>query len=624
MQRQDIRNLCIIAHVDHGKTTLIDHLLRQSGRFAAHEQVVDRVMDSIDLERERGITITAKNASANWKGCRLNIVDTPGHADFGGEVERILGTVDGAVLLVDAAEGPLPQTRFVLAKALEKGLRVILCINKVDRPEVQGDGCRRINEVIDKTFDLFVELGATDAQCDFPILYACARRGWCTSNIDEVPRFIADETGADLQPMFNMIVDELPAPQVEPEAPLRMQLSNLSWSDYVGRLSIGRVVSGRMAKGDHICCLGVDDAGQMQAQKFQIAKLFAYEGLLLSEVDELTAGDIGVVAGCDSVMIGDTFAADETCEPFDRITVEAPTLKMQFSINSSPMMGKEGEAIQSRKLRERLLRECRANISLGFEEAEDSDTFFVRGRGELQFAIVIETFRREGLEFMIGRPQVMFKKDQDDQKLEPIEEATADVPESFSGEVTELFQRRKGILTSFENQTAGRVRLTFEVPTRGLVGIRSRFLTLTRGEGLMSAKLKGFEPFKGMMLHRQTGALVADRSGKATDYALSALEERGTLFIGPGTDVYEGMIIGECARENDMNVNPVKPKKLTNVRSVTSDGLTILAKPRKLSLEEYMEWIDDDEWIECTPTSIRVRKKVLAANQRGVIRSRSR
>lgn len=622
MLRNDLRNLCIIAHVDHGKTTLVDYLLRQAGQFADHEKVVDRVMDSNDLERERGITILAKNTSIAVKGIRLNIVDTPGHADFGGEVERILGTVDGAILLVDAAEGPLPQTRFVLQKALQQGHKIILCINKVDRPEVQGDGSRRINEVIDATFDLFVELGASDEQSEFPIVYTCARQGWCTTNLNDVADLIAGTKSGNLEPMFDLIINHLPAPRVEPDAPFRMQLSNLAWSDYVGQLSIGRVVSGSVKKGQTIACLGIDENGKNKATLFPVTKIFAYDGLKQVECESLQAGDIGIIAGFDQVMIGDTLAENENISPFPRLVVESPTLKMQFSINSGPMAGKEGEAIQSRKLRDRLLRECRANVALKFEENPGAEaSYYLLGRGELQFAILIETMRREGFEFLVGRPQVMFKQDlATGDELEPIEIATLDLPEEFCGEVTALFQNRKGILASYEAMSTGRIRLKFEIPARGLIGIRSRYLTITRGEGLFSSELKGYEPYKGHMLHRKNGTLISDRPGKATDYALSSLEERGVLFIKPGTEVYEGMIIGECSRENDMNVNPVKPKKLTNIRSVSSDGLIILAGTKDMSLEEYIEWIEDDEWIEITPISVRVRKKILAANQRSVIR----
>ncbi len=621
MIRQDIRNLSIIAHVDHGKTTLVDGLLRQSGLFGEHEKLTERVMDSNDLEKERGITIMAKNTSIMYQNAKLNIVDTPGHADFGGEVERILGSVDGSILLVDASEGPLPQTRFVLQKALQKGHKVILCINKVDRPEVQGEGVRRINEVVDETFDLFVELGGTEEQCEFPIIYACAREGWCTANLDEVPKLISGEKQGNLKDLFDCIMETFSGPDVDMDGPFKMQLSNLLWSDYVGQLSVGRVMSGSVKTKGTVYRIGYNEAKQEKIIKqFTVTKLFAFQGLRQVEVEELKAGEIGIVAGCDEVFIGDTFTGGPDIEPFPRLVVDAPTLKMCFSITTSPFSGRDGEAIQSRKLRERLERETRSNVALSFEESQSSDIFYLRGRGELQFGILIETMRREGLEFMVGRPIVLMKTDENGQKLEPIERATLDLPEDHVGEVTELMQERKGILSKYENKTQGRVRLQFDIPSRGLIGLRSRFLTLTRGTGLISSEILHYEPFKGQMLARKNGTLIADRSGKCTDYALSSLEERGVLFIRPGAEVYEGMVIGECSRENDMNVNPVKPKKLTNIRTTASDGLIILAGIREMSLERCIEWIDDDEWIECTPKNIRIRKKELLQSKRTVIR----
>ncbi|MCB9229386.1 MAG: translational GTPase TypA [Deltaproteobacteria bacterium] len=624
MRRNDIRNLCIIAHVDHGKTTLVDGLLQQSGSFSDHETLVERVMDSNDLERERGITILAKNTSVYYQGTKLNIVDTPGHADFGGEVERILGTVDGAVLLVDAVEGPLPQTRFVLEKALAKGHKIILCINKVDRSEVRDD-LSRVHDVIDKTFDLFVELGATEEQCEFPIVYACAREGWCTSAEGEISDYLSGQKKGTLQPLFELILSHISAPDVDLEAEFRMQLSSLSWSDYVGQLVIGRIVSGKIKKNQQIFCLGHNpQTGSATVNQFSVSHLYQYEGLKQTEVSELSAGDIGIIAGCSDVYIGDTLAGSSDCEPFPRIAVDAPTLRMTFTINTGPFSGKDGDAVQSRKLKDRLLRECRANVALGFEEGDTSEQFYLLGRGELQFAILIETMRREGLEFMVGRPVVMLQEDEQGRKMEPIETAVLDLPEIYSGDVTQLFQNRKGILAAYAQLSDSRVRLSFDIPTRGLIGIRSRYLTLTKGEGLFSSRLKEYQPFKGDLMIRKNGTLISDRTGKTTDYALASLEERGVLFIKPGTEVYEGMIIGECSRENDMNVNPVRPKKLTNVRSVTSDGLIILSGTRDMSLEQCIEWIDEDEWIECTPLHIRLRKKVLAANQRSVIRSRKK
>lgn len=618
MRRDNIRNICIIAHVDHGKTTLVDGLLKQSGSFSDHEIVAERVMDSGDLEREKGITISAKNASVQSGNTRVNIVDTPGHADFGGEVERILGTVEGAVLLVDAVEGPLPQTRFVLEKALEKGHKIILCINKVDRREISEDR-GRMDDVVDKTFDLFVELGASEEQLDFPIIYASARSGWCTTDADEISDLLSEEKKSDLSPLMDKIISFIQPPKYTPEADLRMQLSNLAWSDYLGQLSIGKVVDGKVVKGDSIYCVSLR-GGEKKATRFRVSNLFHYKGNRQVEVESLESGDIGILAGCEDVWIGDTICRSEDAECFQQITVDAPTLKMTFTINTSPLSGRDGTAIQSRQLRDRILRECRANVALQFEEGSSSEEFGLLGRGELQFAILIETMRREGLEFMVGRPIVMIKTDESGNKLEPIETAVCDVPEDFTGDVTSLFQNRKGILASYEVISDGRVRLTFDIPTRGLIGIRSRFLTLTKGEGLFSSKLKEFDTHRGDMLVRKNGTLVADRAGKTTDYAMAGLEDRGVMFIKPGTEVYEGMVIGECARENDMNVNPVKPKKLTNVRASGSDGLIILSGTRDMSLEQMIEWIDEDEWIECTPEFTRIRKKALAQNMRSVIR----
>jgi GTP-binding protein len=620
MIRQDIRNLCIIAHVDHGKTTLVDHLLKQGGLFAAHEKTEDRMMDSNALERERGITILAKNCSVNVKGVKLNIVDTPGHADFGGEVERIIGTVDGAVLLVDAAEGPLPQTRFVLEKALKMGHKIILCINKVDRPEVQvGD---RIQDVVNQVFDLFVELGATDEQCDFPIVYAVAREGWCTTHFDDIQPLLKGEKKGSLEPLFDLVLNRFSGPKVDPNGIFTMQLSNLAWSNFVGQLSVGRVIAGKVRKGQEIFRLGIKPNGDKFSEKFQVTKLFTYHSNREVETEELSAGDIGIVAGNDNVFIGDTLGGSTESNLFSRIEVQEPTLRMIFSINSSPLSGKEGEAIQSRKLRERLERECRANVAVQMEEGDSTDQYFLLGRGELQFAILIETMRREGLEFMVGRPVVRMIKNDAGEKQEPVERAVLYLPEAYTGAVTEMFQNRKGVLSNYENMPANRVKLVFDIPSRGLLGIRSNYLTATRGEGLFSSELAGYEPFKGEMLHRKNGAIIADRTGKTTEYALSSLEERGVMFIGPGVEVYEGMVIGEHSREQDLNVDPTKEKKLTNVRAAGSDGLTQLAGIRQMPLERSIEWLDDDEWIEVTPKNIRLRKKVLQSNLRSVTRSK--
>ncbi len=613
-----LRNICIIAHVDHGKTTLVDHLLRQSGTFESHKSVADRVMDSMDLERERGITILSKNTSVQYLDHKINIIDTPGHADFGGEVERIMSMAQGAILLVDAAEGPLPQTRFVLEKAIQQGLRIILVINKVDRQEVQGTN--RIDEVVNETFDLFCELGASEEQSDFSIAYACARAGWCTTEASDIADKLSDPSGATLQPLFELIVNEVSPPSIQQDEPFRMLVSNLDYSEWVGQLAVGSPVAGTVRKNDRVWCHAVDAKGEAYTKAFNVSKLFTYQGLQQVEVETLEAGDIGLIAGYENVHIGDTIALSAEAEALPRISVEEPTLAMIFSINTSPLSGQEGEAVQSRKLRERLLKAARYNVALRFEDGETPDQFRLLGRGELQFAILIEQMRREGLEFMVGRPEVLIHRDENGDLKEPIERAVLDVPEPFAGEVTEMLQKRKGIMSSYESLANDRVRLKFEIPTRGILGIHSRFLTATRGEGLFSTEFLGYEDYRGDLLHRSNGALIADRNGETIEYALKTLEERGQLFVGPGVKVYEGMVLGECSKDNDLNVNPCKEKKLTNVRAAGSDGLVILSGIRKMSLENCIEWIEDDEWIEITPESIRIRKKILAKNMRSVKR----
>jgi GTP-binding protein len=615
-----LRNVCIIAHVDHGKTTLVDFLLKQAGTFKQHQAVADRVMDSGDLERERGITILAKNTSVRVGDIKINIVDTPGHADFGGEVERIMGMVDGALLLVDAAEGPLPQTRFVLRKALSQGLKVILVINKVDRPDA------RIDEVVNHAFDLFVELGASDTQANFPIVYACARQGWCTTERGDVDAMISGEKKGTLQPLFDEILRDIPAPKVEEGSSneeFQMMVSNLSYSEYVGRLAIGRVLKGKLKKNQRVIRRGVDAAGNSVNENFGISRIYTYEGLQQAEVDEIAAGDIAVIAGSENTEIGDTIVGSDAMAPLPRIVVEKPTLGMIFSVNTSPLSGQEGEAIQSRKLRDRLIRECRTNVALRFEETPTNDQFRVLGRGELQFAILIEQMRREGFEFMIGKPTVLYMTNEAGEKLEPMERAVLDLPETAVGDVTQMFQSRKGILTKYEGGSGhgtGRVRLEFDIPTRGLLGMRSRYLTATRGEGLFSTLLLEYGPHKGEIAHRTSGALISDRSGDTVEYGLLGLEDRGVLFLGPGVPVYEGMIIGENSKDNDMNVNPCREKKLTNIRAASAEFLVTLSGIKKMSLEQCIDWIDEDEWIEVTPQSIRLRKKVLAQNQRSVKR----
>ncbi|HLG18666.1 MAG TPA: translational GTPase TypA [Bdellovibrionota bacterium] len=621
----NIRNVCIIAHVDHGKTTLVDYLLRQAGTFKQHQALTERVMDSMDLERERGITILAKNASVYVEDTKINIVDTPGHADFGGEVERILGMVDGALLLVDAAEGPLPQTRFVLQKALEKGLKIILVINKVDRPECREN--RRIQEVVNQTFDLFVELGASETQVEFSIVYACAREGWCTVNDKEVPALLSGEKKGTLKPLFDLILSEVPPPRISDAPGFQMLVSNLAYSDYVGRLAVGRVTRGSVKKNDRIFHRGVDEEDEPTAVSFTVTQVLTFGGLKQIEVAELTEGDLGLVAGCEEAEIGDTFAGNDNVPALPRIAVEKPTIGMIFSVSTSPFSGQDGEAIQSRKLRERLLREVRQNVALRFEELDSPDQFRMLGRGELQLSILIEQMRREGFEFMVGKPIVLMHKGKTGGVEEPIERLVLDLPETYVGEVTQMFQTRKGIMTRFEPMASGlesavrRIRLEFTIPTRGLLGMRSRFLTGTRGEGLMSSEFLRYEPHKGEVPHRTNGALVSDREGETVEYGLLGLEDRGMLFVRPGIKVYEGMVVGEHNKENDLNVNPCREKKLTNIRAAHAEVLVTLSGIRSMSLEESVEWIDEDEWIEVTPKSIRLRKKVLPKNLRSVVRS---
>ncbi len=621
----EIRNICIIAHVDHGKTTLVDHLLRQSGTFSERATLEDRVMDSMDLERERGITIQAKNAAVQYKDTRINIVDTPGHSDFGGEVERILGMVDGAVLLVDAAEGPLPQTRFVLQKALSRGQRVILCVNKVDRPECR-DGIRT-KEVVNQAFDLFIDLGATEEQAEFPIVYACAKAGWCTTNPDDVPALISGEKKGSLAPLFDLVVETIAPPTAGLEPSFQLLVANIGYSDFVGRLAIGRIMSGSLEVGQKAWRFGVNEEGKEVSESFTVTKLFRYSGLQQVEVKKLEMGDVGVIAGCEKSDIGDTIGGSEKTSRMPRIEVNKPTLGMIFSVNTSPFSGRDGDALQSRKLRERLIREAKHNVAVKFEDTGLPDQFRLLGRGELQFAIIIEQMRREGSEFMVGRPEVLIIKE-DGQKREPLEKATLDLPEEFASDVTRMFQERKGLLMSYEvvgtqsgpGGTQNRVRLEFEIPTRGLLGMRTKYLTATKGEGLFSSVMIGYTDWKGEMLHRLSGGLISDRDGHATEYALMNLDDRGQMFINVGDEVYEGMLIGEFNKENDLNVNPVREKKLTNVRASGSDHYVALKGAREMTLERCIEWLEQDEWIEVTPKNIRMRKKILKVNQRSIIR----
>jgi GTP-binding protein len=591
------RNIAIIAHVDHGKTTLVDAMLKQSGLFRANEAVVERMMDSNDLERERGITILAKTTGIRYHDIKINIVDTPGHSDFGGEVERALKIVDGVMLLVDASEGPLPQTRYVLSKALEAKLTPIVVINKIDRPDA------RIPEVLDEIYDLFIDLDAHEDQLDFPVLYTNAKIGAATTNLEQ--------PGENLQPLFAAIVKHIPPPGGDPEAVLQMLVANLDYSDYLGRLAIGRVFSGTLRFWDDVAISKLDGS----IQKTRITKLYSFEGL--KRVDETIGrtGDILAIAGVEGITIGETLTSIETPRPLPHIQIDEPTIAMNFTINTSPFAGKEGALVTSRNLRDRLDKELLTNVSIKVEQAGGPDSFKVMGRGELQLAILIEMMRRENHELMVGKPEILTRTI--DGKLhEPLELLVIDCPESFLGVVIEKLGVRKGKMTKMINHGSGRVRLEFHVPSRGLIGLRSEILTDTRGTAIMNSLFHGYIEWQGDIQTRPTGSLVADRSGKCTGHAIWALQERGEIFVSPGTEVYEGMIVGENARDADLNVNIVKEKKLTNMRASTADEAIRLVPPRILNLEQAIEFVRDDEMVEVTPKSIRLRKKVLKANQR--------
>jgi GTP-binding protein len=592
-----IRNIAIIAHVDHGKTTLVDHLLRQSGLFRSNEHVAERVMDSMDLEKERGITIAAKNASFMYEGYRINIVDTPGHADFGGEVERALTMVDGAILLVDASEGPLPQTRFVLKNALERGLKVIVCINKIDRPDA------RINEVLNEVFDLFIDLDATEEQADFPVVYAVAREGYAT--VDPEVRT------PDLRILFDWIIEKFPAPKFDPTEPLQMMIANIDYNDYVGRLGIGRVRAGNIKVGDEVMVYHDND----RTKKTRVSALFRYDGLKQVPAQEVPSGDIAILAGFEEINIGDSVLSPANPKPLPRLKVEEPTVAITLSVNDGPFAGLEGKQVTSRKILERLERELLYNVAIRMEPTNSPETFKVFGRGELQLGVLVEQMRREGFELVVGKPQVVFKME-NGVKLEPMENVIIDVAEAFTGVVTEKLGRRKGIMTNMNNKGSGRVRLEFLIPARGLIGYRSEFLTDTRGTGLLNTHFAGYEEYKGDIVHRINGSMIADRKGVATPYALWYLEERGKIFVLPGTEAYEGMIIGEHAKENDLVVNCSREKKLTNVRASGTDEAVKLTPIKPMTLEQAMEWINDDECVEVTPRSIRLRCKELDPHKR--------
>lgn len=591
------RNIAIIAHVDHGKTTLVDAMLRQSGIFRANEEVADRVMDSNELERERGITILAKTTGVRYHGTKINIVDTPGHSDFGGEVERALKIVDGVMLLVDASEGPLPQTRYVLTKALEAKLPPILVINKIDRPDA------RIQEVLNEVYDLFIDLDATEDQLDFPVVYTNGKAGIAKMNPD-------DESDT-LQPLFETILAHIPAPKGDPTATLQLLVANLDYSDYLGRLAIGRVFNGTLRHGDEVGIVKLDGT----LQKTRITKLYSFEGL--KRVDETVGrtGDVLAIAGVEGITIGETITSAEAPLPLPNIQIDEPTISMTFTINNSPFAGREGDFVTSRNLRDRLDKELLTNVSIRVEEAGGPDVFKVMGRGELQLAILIEMMRREGYELQVGKPEILTRTI-DGALHEPQELLVIDCPEEFIGVVIEKLGTRKGKMSKMVNHGSGRVRLEFLVPSRGLIGIRSEMLTDTKGTAIMNSLFHGYIEWQGDIEMRPTGSLVSDRAGIATSYAIYNLQERGVIFISPQTEVYEGMIIGENARNSDLDVNIVKEKKLTNMRASTSDEAIRLVPPKLLNLEQAIEFIQEDEFVEVTPKSIRLRKKVLKANRR--------
>ncbi|WP_367898564.1 translational GTPase TypA [Leptospira sp. WS58.C1] len=598
----EIRNIAIIAHVDHGKTTLLDGILRQTGAVTAKEDG-ERIMDSNDLEKEKGITIKAKNTAVIYKGTRINVVDTPGHADFGGEVERVLSTADSCLLLVDAFDGPMPQTRFVLGKSLQLGHKPILVINKIDR-----DGARP-DAVVDMVFDLFSDLGATNEQLDFPIVYASAKQGWAVSKLEDAP-------GTNLDPLLDTVLSHVPPVKANIDAALQFQVTSLDYNDYVGRIAIGKIYNGRLQRGMNVVQLSPKTNGRDETQVLKITKLYNFEGLKRNEIEEAEAGDIVAIAGLPEVFIGDT-----VCEPgrpaaMPAIEVEEPTVSMFFMVNNSPFAGKEGKYVTTRNIRERLDRELETNVAMRLEETEDKDRFKVLGRGELHLSVLIETMRREGFELQVSRPEVIIKKGENGEKLEPYEYLVMDLPDQFTGSIISELNRRKGELQLMDAHPSGMTRVEFVIPTRGIIGFRGYFVTETKGEGVASSRFLRFDLYKGEIPGRKNGALISMDSGETTGYALWKIQERGELLIDPQTPVYPGMIIGIHSRDNDLEVNPVKEKKLTNVRSSGADEAIRLVPPRKFSLEQNIEFLDDDELLEVTPQSLRLRKKYLDANMR--------
>ena len=594
VKNNKIRNIAIIAHVDHGKTTLVDAMLKQSGLFRDNQVVSERLMDNMELEKERGITIAAKNCSIKWKGVKINILDTPGHSDFGGEVERALSMVDGVILLVDASEGPLPQTRFVLDKALKNKLKLIVVINKIDRQDA------RPKEVLDEIYDLLIDLDATEDQLDFPFAYAVGRDGIAVKTLNE--------KSDNLHILLDMILDNIPGPTYEENKPFQMLVS---YSDYLGRLAIGKIINGSTESKNNLVCIKEDNT----LVPLKISKLQVYNGVSITEANIVEAGDIIVLSGISDVNIGDTITTEENPESLPRIVVDEPTVFIEFSVNTSPYAGRDGQFLQSKKIKERLYNESLKNVSIKVEEAANSEKYIVKGRGEFQLAILIEMMRREGFELSVSRPQVIFRNI-DGVKCEPIEYLLINCPEEYSGIVTEKLLRKKGILTNMIKKSNGRVRLEFNIPSRALIGYKDEFLTDTHGTGIMNSSFIGYEKYRGDFPARFSGSLVSDRQGKAVAYALGNLEARGKLFIKPGDDVYEGMIIGEYSRDNDLNVNPCKSKKLTNLRAAGKDDAIILAPPIQITLEKAIQFIKEDEMIEITPKVIRLRKTILSAQQR--------
>lgn len=600
INREDVRNIAIIAHVDHGKTTLVDELLKQSGVFRANQNVVDRVMDSNDIERERGITILSKNTAVRYDGVKINVIDTPGHADFGGEVERVLKMVNGVILVVDAFEGPMPQTKFVLKKALELNLPVIVCINKMDRPEA------RPNEVIDEVLELFIELDANEEQLDCPFVFTSARAGYASLSLDD--------KASDMKSLFETIINYIPAPSGDPDKNTQILISTIDYNEYVGRIGIGKVDNGSIKVNQDVILLNHHDSSKQK--KVKISKLYEFDGLKRIEVNEASIGAIVAISGIADIQIGDTICSPENPEaiPFQKIS--EPTIAMYFNVNDSPLAGTEGKFVTSRHLRERLMRELYTDVSLRVEETETTESFKVSGRGELHLSVLIENMRREGYEFSVSKAEVLYQEDENGMKLEPMELTLIDVPEEFAGNVIEKLGQRKGELINMSNSSNGTSRMEFSIPSRGLIGYRGEFLTDTKGNGIMNSIFDGYGPYKGDIQYRKQGSLIAYEAGESTTYGLYNAQERGTLFISPGVKVYSGMVIGQCAKPEDIEVNICKRKQLTNTRASGSDDALKLSPPRILSLEQALEFIETDELLEVTPTSLRIRKKILDPTQR--------